>query len=102
MKYIVTAACIILCLLFLPCGRSFAQGGGAPYYFILDKMNVMYMNVGNPITLAPLSSKQPAVTINNGTLTQSGPGVYTVRTLKPGSLTLSVADSNKRQHSFIV
>jgi len=55
--------------------------GSANASIALDKMNVLYIGVDNPVTIAASGGGDDKVqaTINNGSLTRTGPGKYIAR-----------------------
>jgi gliding motility-associated protein GldM len=61
------------------------------------KMNVLYLGVDNPITVAVESAKDAnvKVSINNGSIRKYGNGTYVARPSKRGTAKISVSVGNK-------
>jgi len=65
----------------------------------LEKMNVLYIGVENPVTVFPaLDSQNIAITFSSGSASYIGPGKYIVTPRSPGLDTLRIV--NNRQVSY--
>ncbi|TWW01739.1 gliding motility protein GldM [Chitinophaga pinensis] len=62
-----------------------------------DKMNVLYIGLQNPISIsaAGVPAEQVAASINNGTITKTGAGKFSVTVTKPGTATIGVVANGK-------
>ncbi|HVZ98353.1 MAG TPA: gliding motility protein GldM [Chitinophagaceae bacterium] len=63
---------------------------------MLDKMNVFYIGVDNPVTInSGTGDEKTHATISSGSITKTGPGKYIVRVSTPGKTTINVSAENK-------
>ncbi|QHS61430.1 type IX secretion system motor protein PorM/GldM [Chitinophaga agri] len=62
-----------------------------------DKMNVLYIGLQNPISIsaAGVPAEQVSASINNGTITKTGAGKFSVTVTKPGTATIGVVANGK-------
>jgi len=63
----------------------------------LDKMNVFYIGVDNPVTVAVSGAKKTEVqaTMSGGSISPNGEGKYTVRVSAPGTARITVTAKGK-------
>lgn len=82
---------------------SYTVGVPAGAAVMLDKMNVLYRGVDNPVTVASGAGlEKTSVSINNGSISGSG-GKYTARVSNLGEATITVtADGKPSQFRFRV
>jgi gliding motility-associated protein GldM len=71
---------------------------------MLDKMNVFYIGVDNPVTISSgAGDEKTQVSMNGGSISKNGVGKYTVRVSNPGNATITVtADGKSNQFAFRV
>ncbi|MBW8685846.1 type IX secretion system motor protein PorM/GldM [Chitinophaga rhizophila] len=62
-----------------------------------DKMNVLYIGLQNPISIsaAGVPAEQVSASINNGSITKTGAGKFSVTVTKPGTATIGVVANGK-------
>jgi gliding motility-associated protein GldM len=62
-----------------------------------DKMNVLYIGLQNPISIsaAGVPAEQVSASINNGTISKTGAGKFSVTVTKPGTATIGVVANGK-------
>ena len=71
-------------------------GGSA---VMLDKMNVFYIGVDNPVSISSGTGwDKTNVTMTGGTLNKVGTGKYNVRVTTPGKASITVIADRKAQH----
>src|SRR5690242_18279621 len=64
--------------------------GGAAV--MLDKMNVFYIGVSNPVTInSGTGAEKTNASISSGSISKVGPGKYIVRVTNPGKTTINVS-----------
>ena len=67
----------------------------------LDKMNVLFIGIDNPVTIAASGgAEQINATISQGSLSKVGPGKYIARVNSDGECTINVSVSGKSAGSF--
>ena len=77
--------------------KEFSYEVGQPSVNVAaDKMNVVYIGVDNPITVAAAGIKTSSmkVTMSGGTLKSNGGTSYTAKVLKPGKAIITVTNSS--------
>jgi gliding motility-associated protein GldM len=63
---------------------------------MLDKMNVFYIGVDNPVTISSgAGDEKTSVSMNGGSISKVGTGKYTVRVSNPGNATINVSADGK-------
>ena len=79
---------------------SFGQSVESCYCVSLDKMNYLYVDIDNPITIATNFDSQTRVSVDNGEIRNTISSMYIIHPTSIGMLTITIELKNGRKNKY--